>query len=102
MFCEGGGGERSEEVQCNIRPPKVKGDVCVCVCVREKKRDSYPAYPYTDPRPRFHISQNVESGQALSKNKVGSMSGHGGGERAIVKNVDVKRIGFVNAASSNP
>jgi len=55
-----------------------------------------------DPRPRFHISQNVESGPALSKNKVGSMSGDGGGERAIAKNVDVKRIDFVNAASSNP
>lgn len=52
--------------------------------------------------PRFHISQNVEKGPALSKNKVGSMSGDGGGERAIAKNVDVKRIGFVNAASSNP
>jgi hypothetical protein len=44
----------------------------------------------------------VEKGPALSKNKVGSMSGDGGGERAIAKNVDVKRIGFVNAASSNP
>ncbi len=55
-----------------------------------------------DPRPRFHISQNVEGGPALSKNNVGSMSGDGGGERAIAKNVDVKRIGFVNAASSNP
>jgi hypothetical protein len=55
-----------------------------------------------DPRPRFHISQNVESGPALSKNKIGSMSGDGGGERAIAENVDVKRIGFVNAASSNP
>ncbi len=72
----------------------------MCVCVRE--RDSYSTYPYIDPRLRFHISQNVESGPALSKNKVGSMSGDGGGERAIVKNVDVKRIGFVNATSSNP
>jgi hypothetical protein len=67
-----------------------------------RERDSYSTYPYIDPRLRFHISQNVESGPALSKNKVGSMSGDGGGERAIVKNVDVKRIGFVNATSSNP
>jgi hypothetical protein len=39
MFCEGGGGGRSEEVQCNLGPPKVKGGVCVCVCVRERERE---------------------------------------------------------------